>query len=103
MAADKQLFLEKYDTVTVVIKPEPLNVVASFKDPETMDIPMLADPGSSVHEAYGLIKPYRFHNRDMYLPATLFIDKTGVLRWLYVGKNNSDRPSREQIIEQLER
>jgi len=68
-----------------------------------MNIPLLADPGSSVHEAYGLIQPYHFHNRDMYYPATLLIDKEGALRWLYLSQKNSDRPSPELIIEQLEK
>lgn len=67
-----------------------------------MDLPLLADPGASVHEAYGIVEPYRFHNRDMYLPATLLIDKQGILRWLYIGKKNSDRPSLDTSIEQLE-
>ena len=85
-----------------MVKPEPLEILSTFKDPVTMDIPMLADPGSSVHEAYGISKPYHFHRRDMYLPATLLIDKEGVLRWFYIGKKNSDRPSFELILEQLE-
>ena len=66
-----------------------------------MDIPLLADPGSSVHEAYGIIKPYHLHRRDMYLPATLLIDKQGNLKWFYIGKRNTDRPARELILEQL--
>ena len=57
-----------------------------------MDIPLLADPGSSVHEAYGIVKPYHFHRQDMYLPATFLIDKEGNLKWLYIGERNSDRP-----------
>ena len=68
-----------------------------------MDVPLLADPGSSIHEAYGIVKPYRFHNRDMYLPATLLIDKQGVLRWVYISKKNSDRPGLDLIVEQLEK
>ena len=66
-----------------------------------MDIPLLADPGSSVHETYGIIQAYYFHRRDMYLPATFLIDKEGHLKWLYIGKRNSDRPARELILEQL--
>ena len=66
-----------------------------------MDIPLLADPGSSVHEAYGIIAPYHFHRRDMYLPATLLIDKSGKIKWVYIGNKNSDRPARELILEQL--
>ncbi|MCZ6678592.1 MAG: redoxin domain-containing protein [Candidatus Poribacteria bacterium] len=98
---DEELFDEKYDTVVVVIKPEPIQTVSTFKDPETMDIPVLADPGSSVHEAYGLIKPYHFHRQNMYLPATMLIDKEGTLRWLHIGKKNSDRPNRELIVQHL--
>jgi len=103
LATNRQLFEEKYDTVAAAIKPEPLKIVSTFKDPETMDIPLLADPGSSVHEAYGVTQPYRFHNRDMYYPATMLIDKEGKLRWLYISQKNSDRPSPELIIEQLEK
>ncbi len=68
-----------------------------------MDVPLLADPGSSIHEAYGIVKPYRFHNQDMYLPATLLIDKQGVLRWVYISTQNSDRPGLDLIVEQLEK
>ena len=39
----------------------------------------------------------------MYLPATFLIDKQGILRWMYIGKRNSDRPSLDSIIEQLEK
>lgn len=63
---------------------------------------LLADPGSSVNEAYGLIKPYRFRNRDMYYPATMLIDKSGKLRWLYISRKNSDCPNRDLILQQLE-
>ena len=103
VAANRQSFDEEYETVVVAIKPEPKPIVFSFKDRVTYRLSrFLADPGSSVHEAYGIVKPYRFHNRDMYLPATLIIDKQGVLRWLYIGKRNSDRPSLDSIVEQLE-
>ena len=87
----------------VAIKPEPKPVVFSFKDRVISTLPLLADPGSSVHEAYGIVKPYRFHNQDMYLPATFLIDKQGILRWMYIGVKNSDRPSLDLIIEQLEK
>ena len=87
----------------MAIKPEPKPVVFSFKDRVISTLPLLADPGSSVHEAYGIVKPYHFHNRDMYLPATLLIDKEGILRWMYIGVKNSDRPSLDLIIEQLEK
>ena len=66
-----------------------------------MKIPLLADPGSSVHEAYGIVKLYHFHRQNMYLPATFLVDKEGNLKWLYIGKNNADRPVRELILEQL--
>ncbi len=66
-----------------------------------MKIPLLADPGSSVHEAYGIVKPYHFHRQNMYLPATFLVDKGGNLKWLYIGNRNSDRPARELILEQL--
>ncbi|MCG8622915.1 MAG: peroxiredoxin family protein [Proteobacteria bacterium] len=97
------MFDDEYDTVVVAIKPEPKPVVFSFKDRVITALPLLADPGSSIHEAVGIVEPYRFHNRDMYLPATLLIDKQGVLRWIYIGKKNSDRPSLDLIVEQLEK
>ena len=37
----------------------------------------------------------------MYLPGTFLIDKEGHLKWLYIGKRNSDRPTAELILEQL--
>jgi len=52
------------------------------------------------------VKQYGVYNtfRDrLAAPSTFIIDKQGVIRWKYLGKNRyTDRPSVKQVIEQLQ-
>lgn len=51
-----------------------------------------------------LYKEYRVANparEGLALPSTFIIDRTGVVRWQHVGKNDFDRVKSATIVEQL--
>ena len=51
-----------------------------------------------------MVKDYGVYNllRDrLATPSTFIIDKDGVIRWKYIGRSISDRPSTEEVIKQL--
>jgi len=39
----------------------------------------------------------------MATPATFVLDRTGKIRWQHIGKTVYDRPSNEEIIDQLKK
>ena len=65
-----------------------------------VQFPILYDPTADVVEKFGV---YDLLNDGLATPSTFIIDKRGVIRWKYVGKNIYDRPSAEDVIAQLRR
>jgi hypothetical protein len=50
-----------------------------------------------------LMKQYGTYNgpKEVALPATMIIDKAGVLRWRYIGRDDNDRPAPATIVSEL--
>ena len=64
-----------------------------------LGFPILFDPEAEVVRRYGV---YNLLQDRLATPSTFIIDKNGDVRWKYVGRNYTDRPSNQQIIAQLE-
>ena len=66
--------------------------------------PILADGGPAI-EAYGLTNPdtRRPEHQGIPHPATIIIDKNGVVRFVNVWVNYRERTSPDTIIEELEK
>jgi peroxiredoxin len=59
--------------------------------------PVLSDVDDDVTVAYNLFAS------GIALPATVLIDITGRVRWVYVGQNSADRPRLETMLDQVRR
>jgi len=44
---------------------------------------------------------YNLWEDGMATPSTFVLDRTGKIRWQHIGKTVYDRPSNEEIIDQL--
>tara|TARA_B100000745_G_scaffold205765_1_gene136031 strand:+ start:969 stop:1142 length:174 start_codon:yes stop_codon:yes gene_type:complete len=44
---------------------------------------------------------YNLWEDGMATPSTFVLDRTGKIRWQHIGKTFYDRPSNEEIIDQL--
>ncbi len=60
--------------------------------------PMLADPDHEVAEAFGV---YDLLGNGYAAPSVFVIDGDGKIVWSYVGRNSSDRPGVDAILEQI--
>jgi peroxiredoxin Q/BCP len=60
--------------------------------------PILADPDHHVAEAYGV---YNLLGDGVATPAVFVIDHTGQIVWSYIGRDISDRPSAQTVLEHL--
>ena len=63
-----------------------------------IQFPVLYDPEAEVVRQYGV---YDLLGDGMAAPSTLVLDKSGVIRWQYVGTSKSDRPSLSSITDAL--
>ncbi|MCH9017885.1 MAG: peroxiredoxin family protein [Chloroflexi bacterium] len=64
-----------------------------------LGFPILFDTKAEVVRRYGV---YNLLRDRLATPSIFIIDKSGNIRWKYIGRNYADRPSNQQIIAQLE-
>lgn len=62
---------------------------------------LLSDTDHKVIEAYGVFNPNE-HDGIAY-PSTFILDRTGTIRYMYVGKVPTDRPPDDAIIDQVKK
>ena len=62
--------------------------------------PVLYNPTRDVVKNYGVydILP---DSPNLAAPSTFIIDREGIITWKYVAKRYTERPSTEQVLEQL--
>ncbi len=58
---------------------------------------LVSDPKKRLIKEFGVLHP----REGIARPAIFIIDKSGVVRYVYVGRNASDRPSIQQIMQAL--
>lgn len=61
--------------------------------------PFLLDEDRSVTKAYGLYHAFSHDAFRIAHPATLVIDHSGTVRYIYRGEDQSDRAPVEQVLE----
>lgn len=59
--------------------------------------PIYRDPDAQLAKQLSIPNGYKFHNQIVHYPATILIGPNGKEVYRYVGKNNSDRLSFEQL------
>lgn len=60
--------------------------------------PMLADPNHQAAEAYGV---YNLLGDHLAAPSVFVIDADGRIVWSHIGQGPNDRPSSQNILEEL--
>lgn len=73
------------------------------KDKLGFDVTLLSDSKRQVIRDYGLVHPEGHGGEDIARPATIIIDKDGVVRWVKVAHNFMVRPAPDEVIGALER
>ena len=75
-----------------MFKPE------AFFEKKPSSFPFLLDEDRAVTKAYGVYQRLRLDSINIARPATLVIDRTGVIRHIYVGASQHDRAPMEPVI-----
>ena len=80
-----------------MFKPE------EFLRKNPVSFPFLLDEDRKVTKAYGLYHPIALDAFNIAHPATLVIDSSRMIRYVYRGSNQLDRAPTDQVLEALER
>ncbi|HWP43568.1 MAG TPA: redoxin domain-containing protein, partial [Blastocatellia bacterium] len=62
---------------------------------------ILSDSDRKVIKSYGILNPNE--NNGIAHPSIFIVDKSSIIRYLYVGKDPQDRPPDEKIIEEIKK
>ena len=72
---------------------------AKFLEKHPISFPFLLDEDRAVTKAYGLYHRFGHDAINIAHPASLVVDRQGVLRYIYRGDNQADRAPIEQVLE----
>jgi len=68
---------------------------------DDLNYPLLLDPALAVSATYGVAFQMRIHTEWSNRPATFIVDREGILRYGRRAKTFSDRPSVDEILNEL--
>ena len=85
-------------TDIIAISTDDLSQASYVAESLRLDFPILYDPAADVVREYCV---YNLWEDGMATPSTFVLDRTGKIRWQHIGKTVYDRPSDEEIIDQM--
>jgi len=74
-----------------------------FLEKHPVSFPFLLDEDRTVTKAYGLYHRLGKDAINIAHPATLVIDRTGMVRFIYRGDSQTDRAPMEQVMEAVKK
>jgi peroxiredoxin Q/BCP len=86
----------------VAIYGQGFKTVRKFAEKENLPFPVLVDEDRSVIRDYGVYVRINFESWNMARPSTVLIDSTGIVRFVFVGKNQLEWPTHEMLFAALE-
>ena len=91
--------------VQIFIKPDEEKEIQAWATKIPADdlakFPIYRDPDAKLAAQFNIPGGYRFHNEIVHYPATIIIDPNGKEVFRYVGRNNTDRFSFDQLVAKL--
>jgi len=93
------------NVVQVFIKPDTEKEIAEWatKLPvaELTKFPIYRDPDAKLATQFNIPDGYSFHNQIVHYPAMILIGPDGKEVFRYIGKNNTDRFSFDQLVSKV--
>jgi len=92
------------DVIQVFIKPDSEKEIKEWasKLKSTNALPIYQDQDAKLADQFNIPNGYKFHGQVVHYPALILLNKKGEEVFRYVGKNNSDRFSFDQLKTKIE-
>ena len=88
--------IEAHDAVVLAVSADDLSGAQGAAQSWGPPFPILYNPDKTVIDTYG-VRAGNIAN-----PSTFLIDKSGTIRWRYIGGGKTDRPPAAAVIAQLQ-
>jgi peroxiredoxin Q/BCP len=98
LAADYEKF-KSVGAEILAISVDSTEKSRNLADNLKLSFPVLSDVDHKVIDAYGI---YDADNK-ISKPAVFIVDKQGIVRWSYIGKDKTDRPLNEILLTELKK
>lgn len=72
-----------------------------YAEKNGITFPLLVDKTRSVIKSYGVYHWLSLEAYNIARPATFIIDKTGIIRYMYIGSHQFDLAKQREILESL--
>ena len=101
-------YFEKASTLSnviqVFIKPDSEEEIKAWanKLKSTNSLPVYQDVNANLADQFNIPNGYQFHGQVVHYPALILLNDKGEEVFRYIGKNNSDRFSFEQLKAKIE-
>jgi peroxiredoxin Q/BCP len=101
-------YFEKASTLSnviqVFIKPDSEQEIKAWADKlkSTNSLPIYQDADAKLADQFNIPNGYQFHGQIVHYPAMILLNEKGEEVFRYVGKNNSDRFSFDQLKTKIE-
>ena len=89
---------ERREIRIVAIYGQSFDAVKSFADRESFPFLVLADEDRSVIRRYGVYVRINYESWNMARPSTVLVDREGIVRFIFVGRNQRDWPTHETVF-----
>ncbi len=92
------------NVIQVFIKPDSEEEIKAWanKLKSTNSLPVYQDVNANLADQFNIPNGYQFHGQVVHYPALILLNDKGEEVFRYVGKNNSDRFSFDQLKEKIE-
>lgn len=92
------------NVIQVFIKPDSEKEIKEWakKLKSTLSLPIYQDADAKLADQFNIPNGYQFHGQVVHYPALILINEQGHEVFRYIGKNNSDRYSFEQLKAKIE-
>ncbi len=94
------------DVVQVFIKPDSEKEIEDWSrnlpKEELTEFPIYRDPDAKLASQFNVPDGYDFHDQTVHFPALILLDPYGKEVFRYIGKNNRDRYSFEQLESKIQ-
>ena len=102
---EHQRFIDK-DIKLISIASDSIRLLRKFKEENEFSIDIISDKGARIAKNYDV---YWFApggggslNVKQAVPSKFLINKAGIIVWTYIGKDKTDRPSIELMMEAID-
>ena len=89
------------EVTQVFLKPDTDEEIKKWARDIAKESPIYRDANAALAKAYGIPDGYQFHGQVVHFPALVLLGPDGKEAFRYVGKNNGDRFSFDQLKAKL--